>query len=462
MSDPFAPIHVLADEIAAGGISPVELTEVCLERIAEHDPRLHAFIAVYADEARAAAEAAHKAIRAGHRIGPLHGLAIGVKDLCEIEGRVTTGGAAIWRDRVSGTTATLVERLRAAGMIIIGKTHTVEFAYGGWGTNKSLGTPWNPWDRNVHRIPGGSSSGTGVAVGAGLVPCGIGTDTGGSVRIPAAFCGVVGLKTSVGRISTHGVLPLSHTLDTPGPLARAVEDCAFLLEAMQGSDPRDPKTRAHADADARGGLRKGVRGLRLARMPESERAAFDREVLDAYDASLEVLERLGAHIADISLPCAFADCRDRVAAIIGAESYTHLRDVIDNPEQQLDPDVRPRVEAGRALSARDYISALLDREAAMAEFADAMDGIDAMLTPTTRYAAMPVEEVDQNRTPAFVTRMGNYLGLTGLALPNGLTAGGLPTSLLINARNGCEALALRIGWAYEQATDWHNRRPEGF
>ena len=462
MSDPFAPIHELAPEIAAGRLSPVEVTETCLDRIASLDPKLHAFAAVYANEAREAAEAAHRAIRAGHRIGPLHGIPIGVKDLCDMEGRVTTGGAAIWKERISPTTATLVERLRAAGMIVVGKTHTVEFAYGGWGTNNSLGTPWNPWDRETHRIPGGSSSGTGAGVGAGLIPCGIGTDTGGSVRLPAAFCGTAGLKTSVGRISTHGVLPLSHTLDTPGPLARAVEDCAWLLEAMQGPDPRDPKTRRLAPADATSGLRRGVRGLRLARMPDAERPGFDAEVLTAYDATLAVFEELGAHVVDIAMPRAMADFAQPVANIIGAESYTHLKDVVDNEEQQLDPDVRPRVAAGGRLPARDYVATLLDREAVMAAFDDAMDGIDALLTPTARFAAIPVAEVDQKQTPATVTRMGNYLGLTGLALRNGFTGAGMPTSLLVNTRDGDEALALRIGWAYEQATDWHRRTPEGY
>ncbi|MCY3981603.1 MAG: amidase [Alphaproteobacteria bacterium] len=462
MSDPFAPIHELAPEIAAGRLSPVEVTEACLDRIATLDPDLTAFAAVYAEEAGAAAEAAHRVIRAGHRIGPLHGIPIGVKDLCDIEGRITTGGAAIWKERRSPTTATLVERLRAAGMIIIGKTHTVEFAYGGWGTNNSLGTPRNPWDRKTHRIPGGSSSGTGAAVGAGLIPCGIGTDTGGSVRLPAAFCGTAGLKTSVGRISTHGVLPLSHTLDTPGPLARAVEDCAWLLEAMQGPDPRDRKTRRLAPADATSGLRRGVHGLCLARLPDAERAAFDAEVLAAYDASLAVLEDLGAHIMDIDMPRAIADFAPLVATIIGAESYTHLKEVVDDENQPLDPDIRPRVAAGGQLSAHDYVAALLDREDVMAAFDDAMDGIDALLTPTACFAAIPVAAVNQETTPATVTRMGNYLGLTGLALRNGFTRTGLPTSLLVNARDGDEALALRIGWAYEQATDWHRRIPEGY
>ena len=172
-------------------------------------------------------------------------------------------------------------------MIVIGKTHTVEFAFGGWGTNQHLGTPWNPWDAKTHRTPGGSSSGSGVAVAARMVPCALGTDTGGSVRVPAAWCGITGLKTTIGRISTYGVLPLSPTLDTPGPMTRSVEDAALLLQVMQGADPRDPRTLALRDADPMPTLRRGVKGLRLARIAAAERDGVAAEVLAAYDRSVD-------------------------------------------------------------------------------------------------------------------------------------------------------------------------------
>src|SRR3954453_8693772 len=215
-TDPcYLPAHVLAAEIAARRLSPVDVVEAMLARIAAHDAKLHAFIDVYADDARLAAEAADKAIRSGHSVGPLHGVPIALKDLIDLEGRVTTGGSMAWRDRRSPATATLARKLIAAGMIVLGKTHTVEFAMGGWGTNEHLGTPWNPWDLETPRTPGGSSSGTGVAVAARMAPWGIGTDTGGSVRLPASWCGLSGLKTTVGRISTYGIIPLSSTFDTP-------------------------------------------------------------------------------------------------------------------------------------------------------------------------------------------------------------------------------------------------------
>src|SRR5688572_23808287 len=230
MDPAFATVTELSTAFQRKTLSPVDVVDALLTRIEHRNPALHAFIDVYAAEARLAAEAADRAIRSGHAVGPLHGVPVALKDLVDLEGRVTTGGSKVWAKRVSPVTATLARRLIGAGMIVLGKTHTVEFAMGGWGTNTHMGTPRNPWDPAVHRTPGGSSSGSGVAVAAGLTPAAIGTDTGGSVRLPASWCGIVGLKVTVGRISTYGVLPLSTTLDTPGPMARSVEDVALRSE----------------------------------------------------------------------------------------------------------------------------------------------------------------------------------------------------------------------------------------
>jgi aspartyl-tRNA(Asn)/glutamyl-tRNA(Gln) amidotransferase subunit A len=291
----------------AGRLSPVDLTEAYLERIQTSQSKLMPFVEVYAEEARRAAKAAHLAIGAGHAVGPLHGIPVALKDLIEIEGKIVTGGSQAWRQRRATRTATLARRLIAQGMIVLGKTHTVEFAMGGWGTNSRLGTPWNPWDIERHRTPGGSSSGSGVAVSAGLAPWAVGTDTGGSVRLPASWCGITALKTTVGRISTYGVLPLSPTLDTPGPMTRSIDDAALLYMAMQGADPLDPRTARLPQTDPMRTLKRGVRGLRLAPMPQAERAFASAEVLAAYDASLITLERLGAEIVSIALPFGFAD-----------------------------------------------------------------------------------------------------------------------------------------------------------
>ncbi len=355
---------VLSSEISARRLSPVDLVDALLERIRGGDPKLHAFVEVYAEDARLAAEAADKAIRSGHAVGPLHGIPIALKDLIEIEGRVTTGGSPLWRERRSRVTATLARRLIVAGLIVLGKTHTVEFAMGGWGTNQHRGTPWNPWDPAVARTPGGSSSGSGVAVAAGLAPWAIGTDTGGSVRLPASWCGLTGLKTTIGRVSTYGILPLSPTLDTPGPMTRSVEDAALLYQVMQGPDPLDPRTLGVAPSDPMPTLRRGVRGLRLARMPEAEREGVDGEVLTAYDTALEQFARLGAEIVTVDLPCRFADYTDLTGRIIGAEGYFLLGDLIDDMSLPIDAAVRPRIAVGKAISARDYLAALRDREEA--------------------------------------------------------------------------------------------------
>ena len=458
-SSAFLPVHTLAADIAARRLSPVELVEEYLARIERLEPKLHAFVSVNAANARLAAEAADKAIRSGHAVGPLHGIPIAIKDLVEIEGEVAMGGTAAWRDRIAPRTATLMRKLMAAGMINLGKTHTVEFAYGGWGTNQHLGTPWNPWDANTHRTPGGSSSGSGVAVAARMAPWAIGTDTGGSVRIPAAWNGITGLKTTIGRVSTFGVLPLSPTLDTPGPITRDIEDAALLLTVLQGADPRDTTLSVVHDVDPMPGLRRGVKGLRLGRLPGEERGGIDAEVLAAYDRSVDSLATLGAEIVDVTLPARFADLGAINGRIMSAEAYAALSRTGGRQRQPLDQDVRPRVRAGAAISSRDYLVALAERERMKVSFNAAIEGVDALLTPTAVTPAIPVASIDQNTTPAMFTRWVNFLDLCAAAVPNGFTAGGLPTSLQIVCRAYAEPLALRIGYAYQTAHDWHLQVP---
>ena len=452
-------VQELSRRIMARHLSPIDLTEAYLKRIEEHEPKLQAFVEIYANEARLAAHGADAAIRSGHAVGPLHGIPIALKDLIEIEGRIVTGGCEAWRERKAQRTATVARRLFAQGMIVLGKTHTVEFAMGGWGTNSRRGTPWNPWDPQRKRSPGGSSSGSGVAVAAGLAPWAVGTDTGGSVRLPAAWCGITGLKTTIGRVSTYGVLPLSPTLDTPGPMARSVEDAALLYRAMQGPDPLDPRTERLPYTDPMAQLKRGVRGLRLARMPEVERQYASADVLAAYDTSIAELERLGAEIVPINLPFVFSEVAAFNLRIMAVESYALLRELIDDETAPLDPHVRPRIAAGRNVTAQAYVEALQVREAMKLKFATALDGIDALLTPTTMTTAVPLDEIDQGTAPAHYTRFGNFLDLCALSLPNGFGTDGLPTSLQIACRAYDEATALRIGWAFQDATDWHLRHP---
>ena len=455
----FTPVHVLAAEMAAGKLTSKKLTETCLSRIESHGVKLHAFVAVYADEALRAAHAADEAIASGHRVGPFHGIPVALKDIIDMEGRITTGGSKVWEKRVSPHTATLARKLVGAGMIVLGKTHSVEFAIGSFGTNTHMGTPWNPWDRKVLHAPGGSSSGTAVAVAAGLAPWGIGTDTGGSVRIPSSWCGLAGLKTTIGRISVHGVLPLAHTLDTPGPMCRSVEDAALLYNLLQGPDPLDPLTLRRPPDNPLPLLKRGVAGLVMARLPAGERAQVDAEVLAAYDASLAVLERLGAKLVDVSLPRTFADLSAMAGLLVGCEGYSYVGELVDNASLPVDPDVRPRIGAGRNVSARDYLLLLREREQLKRDWSKALAGCDAFLAPTTLTAALRVADIDQSGTAASVTRPVNLVDGCALAVRNGFTRNGLPTSLQIACRGYNEETALRIGWAYEQAAAWRERHP---
>ena len=448
----------LSRELMSRRLSPVDIVDALLQRIDRLEPKLGAFVEVYGANARLAAEGADKAIRSGHRIGPLHGVPVALKDLIDLEGQITTGGSPTKHNRRSVVTATIAKRMIAQGMIVLGKTHTVEFALGGWGTNQHMGTPWNPWDPSVARIPGGSSSGSGVAVAARMTPWAIGTDTGGSVRLPASFCGLTGLKVTIGRISTFGIIPLSSSLDTPGPMARSVEDVALLYNVMQGPDPLDPLTRGVLADDPLPVLHKGVRGLRLARMPASERTGVTPEVLAAYDASLETLASLGAEIVDLELPFSFVELV-HAQAITFAEAWFFNGDLARDKRLPVDEDVRKRLSSGAGITAQDYLATKHLQQDMKRALYDRMDGIDALLTPTTETAAIPLTEVDQDTAPSRFTRFGNLLELCALALPNGFTGTGLPLSLQIVCRGYDEAMALRIGQAFQKATDFHTRLP---
>lgn len=449
----------LARELAQGRLSSVDVTTAFLDKIQSNNPKLNAFIDVFDKEAVQAAEAADKLRRAGYSAGPLHGMPIALKDLINIEGKVTTGGSAAWRDRKAQHTATLARRLQEQGFIILGKTHTVEFAMGGWGTNRHLGTPWNPWDAEQARTPGGSSSGSGVAVAAGLTPWAIGTDTGGSVRLPASWCGLTGLKTTFGRVSCHGILPLSQSLDSPGPMARSVEDTALLLAAMQGYDPLDPHSSDFPPSDSWTQMERGVRGMRIGLMPQEERAVASDEVLAAYDRSVEMLRGLGADLVPLAMPISYFEFGLMAADFMSIEGYANAADLLDDDSLPLDQDVRPRLLAGRGRTAQEYLKLLAKTVELAKQAASIFMGFDALVTPTTATAALPLDKVDQTKGPGHFTRFVNVLGLCALALPNGASADGLPLSLQIVCKNGDEATALRIGRALQKSTDWHTRRP---
>ena len=451
--------HELSIAYAAKLLSPVDVIDALLARIARLDDKLNAWIDVYGDEARESAIDADKAIRTGKAVGLFHGVPIAIKDIIDIEGKVTTGGSATRLNHApAASSATVVRRALADGMIVLGKTHTVEFACGAWGTNQHMGTPWNPWDMKVARTPGGSSSGSAVAVAARMTPVALGTDTGGSVRQPASWCGITGLKTTIGRISTFGILPLAPTLDTPGTMARTVRDVALLYNLLQGTDPLDPLTVRRARDDPMPTIDDGVKGLKLARLPLHERTGVAGDVLDAYDRSLETLAKLGAKIVDIDLPFALSGFTNMVT-ITNAEGYFVNKAAMDDPNAKVDEVVRRRLLTGAKIAAHEYLAMMRRREELKAQMADAMRDVDALLTPSTETAAFPLDQIDFNAAPVRFARFVNILDLCALALPNGMTPGRLPTSLQVVCRGYEEAMALRIGQAYQGATAWHMEMP---
>jgi len=460
---PFHSLTALARLLGRGETSSRAIVEACLARIDALDPHLHAFVDVYRDTALAAADAADRERRTGAARGPLAGLPIALKDLFHIEGRQTTAGSKSWLGRISDHTATAVLRLTAAGMIPLGKTHMVEFAFGGWGRNQPMGAPWNPWDNATHRVAGGSSSGSAVAVAGGLCPAAIGSDTGGSIRIPAALCGLTGLKPTYGRVSLHGAVPLSGTLDSIGPLARSVEDAALLTAAMSGPDPRDPATLIAPRGDLEAALagEADIRGVRITALaPEAFPAYTLPDVIRAYQAAIVALRALGARVDTAPFPLDFEDMMVRNGRIIAAEAYALHRAYIEDTSLDIDPWVRRRVLGGKAVSAADYIDLLAARQRASAQFAAWMRDRDALLTPTLPITATPLADVDEALTPlATWTRTANYLGACALSLPAGFSAEGLPIGVQVTGAAFADAMLVRIGRAFQQATDWHLRRP---
>lgn len=463
----YLSISELGRRFRRGELSPVGLVESLLARIEALDGALGAFQLVTAERALAAARAAETTLAAGQDLGPLHGIPYAAKDLFDVAGLPTTAGTDLLADNVAAADAAVVGRLARAGMVLLGKTKTVQFAYGGAGINTVMGTPHNPWHR-THHLPGGSSSGSGVCVAAGMAPMALGSDTGGSVRIPASLCGITGLKTTVGQVSRAGVYPLSWSLDSVGPLARSVEDAALIYQAIQGPDAGDDTTRGRPLQDVLGGLRDGVDGLRIGIAETVFWDDADPEVAAAVRSAAEVFERLGARVERMDFPAA----ADAVALnprglVIAAEAYTLNRRFLDSHYESLDPVVAARMIKGRDVPAADYLQTTLDWKRLRTEAVRQLANVDAVLCPTTPIAACPLAgtesdmEVYSRRNLMYLrnTAIGNILKLCGLSVPCGVTAEGLPIGLMIYARPFEEDTLLRIGHAYQQATDWHLRHP---
>jgi aspartyl-tRNA(Asn)/glutamyl-tRNA(Gln) amidotransferase subunit A len=452
----------LSTGLSAKHFSSRDVVDALLGRIAKANGKLHAFTEVYANEARALADAADKARASGFPLGPLHGLPVVYKDLCDIAGRIGTGGSKMFEKRVASETSNTVERLTAAGMVPLGKTHMVEFAFGGWGTNPLMGAPWNPWDLETHRVPGGSSSGTGVAVAARLAPAGIGSDTGGSVRIPAAFNGLVGLKVTFGRIGLSGTMLLSWTLDSIGPMARCVEDCALMLNALAAPDPRDPTTLGQPVEDFSLAIQPGsIEGMRVA-IPDTKQlpAFMHADVIKSWQAAGRTFESLGATVEAVRLPDWYFDLSRPAGTIIASEAYALHRDYIENLGMAIGPGVRMRAQTAKSFLPGAYAEELRTMAERRRAFSDWVKPYDAILLPTMAVPAIPLAEVDETSPiPGYLTRPANYLGLCSLALPSG-QSGGLPIGIQIVGKPFAEGDVLKLGKAFQDATDDHRRAPD--
>ncbi|MEM8923424.1 MAG: amidase [Actinomycetota bacterium] len=440
----------LARRFADGEQSPVEVIEDLLATIDRLDPDLGAWQSIDADGARRSAGAAADRMANGGRLGPFHGIPFALKDIVELEGGVATAGSATRLDHVAPATATIARRLLAAGGILLGKTKTVEFALGGWGTNEHLGTPRNPWDAGEVRVPGGSSSGSGVAVASGMVPVAVGTDTGGSVRLPAALCGIVGLKTTEGLLPTDGIVPLSHTLDTPGPMARSVDDASLTFDVLRGTHPVDLDDAWRAGSGWYGPGRTDLRGMTFGSISDGDRASVSAPVLTRYDLALERLVALGAEVRPVAMPLPYDELKELTFVIVTAEAWHHHGTLLGDDDAPIDRHVRARGRAGRDLSAGVYIDALVRRRELRRRYLAGLEGIDALVTPGTPATAPTLDEVDESDTPAHFTRAGNLLALAALTVPCGLTEEGLPAAIQFVGRGGDEAELLAIGRCFER------------
>ena len=459
-------LAAVAAAIRAGKVSPVEVTRHCLDRIARLDGRLRAFITVDADGALAAARRLEAEAARGQWRGPLHGVPLAFKDLCAIGGLPTSCGTATRDYFTAAPDCTAVRRLLDGGGVGLGKLNMTELAMGALGDNPHHGHARNPWD--PERCTGGSSSGSGVAIAAGFAVGAIGTDTGGSIRLPAAFCGITGLKPTYGRVSRAGAMALSWSNDHIGPMAHTAADCARMLQAMAGPDPLDATASAHPVDDYVAALDRPVRGLRVGVAEALLAQGLAPEMEAAVRAAAAVFGTLGARVESVRLPDlqAVADVTGLISRSEGSALHGGL--LRDRPEA-LGAFTRARLELGLGVPAFDYLQALRLRARLTRTFTREVWGeVDALVAPVIAQPAPPLSFAVDGDVQTIVERQGrlsrltrpfNGLGMPALSLPCGFSAAGLPLALQLVGRPFDEATVLRLGHAYQRATDWHSRVP---
>lgn len=437
-------------------VSPVELTRTMLERIERLEPKLNSYITVTAESALAEAKRAEQQTTSGAALGPLHGVPVALKDLFDTAGVKTTSGSKILADRVPARDATVTARLREAGAILLGKLNMHEFAFGVTTDNPHFGTCRNPWD--TARIPGGSSGGSGAAVAAGLCYATLGSDTGGSIRIPGSLCGITGLKPTYGRVSRAGVLPLSWSLDHAGPMTRTAEDAALVLHVIAGHDPADPGSADVPVPNYSGEA--SVGGLRIGLPRRYFFEHVDAEVLAAVEQTADVLRSEGATVRDVDIPD-IELAGPAFAPVISSEAAAyHARWLAERPQDYGD-DVRMRLTQGALYPATQYINAQRLRRRVVDGFLTAMDGVDLLLTPTLPITAPEIGGTIV-ATPNPLTRFTfplDVCGFPALTIPCGFDGQGLPIGAQLIGRPFDEATVLSAGRVYQRVTDWHMRRP---
>ena len=458
---PFETVATLGQLIRTGELSPVEVTEAYLERVESLNGDIRAYLTVTADQARQAAREAEEEIAAGRYRGPLHGIPLAVKDQVYTEGIRTTGGSPVFDEFVPSYDATVVTRLKEAGATLLGKLNMTEFAT--TGLSHQFDPPRNPWDQE--RSSGGSSSGSGAATAAFMCAASLGEDTGGSVRFPAAWCGLAGHRPTWGLVSRYGVMPGVRSMDTIGPLARTVEDCAILLFGISGHDPQDRMTRQEPTPDYRAALTGDVSDLRIGILREvlyagSVDGETGKSVLDAAN----VLGNLGAKVQEVSVP--MAAHAGPINGGIRVEAPTTYRNLLLERAQDIGHDNRIGYMVNAIMPATYYYKAIQLRTLLRAQILRALNDVDLLLMPTAGVPAQPLAPDPEitgrenvNRTPYLLTTVPSLANLPALAVPCGFSSEGLPLSLQIAGRPYEDATVLRAGHAYEQATEWHTRRP---
>ncbi len=446
-------------------VSPVALTQACLTRIEQLNPVLNAFITVTPDVAFAQAREAETDIQRGKWRGPLHGIPIALKDLFDTAGIRTTAGSALFKDRIPAEDAEVVRRLKAAGAVLLGKTNMVEFAYGGNAAVSYFGAVHNPW--SLDRNPGGSSSGSAAAVAARLCYGALGSDTAGSVRQPAALCGVVGLKPTYGLVSTRGVIPLSWSCDHVGPITRTVEDNALMLQVIGGYDPADTGSLRMTLPDYRSALRQATSALRVGVPRDFFFDDLDPEFAAAMKSALAVFEKITARVTDVALP-APADKQESIrSAVRAAEAYAYHSEWVTKSPELYQPETLLRVRSGADVTAGAYIQGRRDLAGARRTIEKIFDTIDVLVTPTTPIPPPTLAEITTDVSTSL--RLGapyirntspfDVYGIPTISVPCGFTTSGLPIGLQISGPNGGEAVVFRLAAAYERATEWPGRTP---